>query len=580
MRLITLSMFYFIGTLFSFSKPIFNTSLIGMHKKVIEHKVRIHIHKPIPSLLSDTTFLPDSNYQFPIAATLSSNAITTVSTFKNISLYWKPSEGSREREVLVRYRIKGTVNWSPAQPLWFDHRSPDSIGNNKYRSNEYRGSIVNLRSGTVYEIELFLTGANKIARTTTSTWNENFPIAKTIILPRISNKTLVITKGGNAAGYVLYTSSPGISSIIDVKNRHNYDIDIQAPFVIIRGLILKGAKIHGIRIAPFMTDIVIEKNDISGWGRIAEDGWGVDRDAGISTDNVNNTGLRMIIIQYNKIHTPRSNTNNWKQFRSSFNSYHPCGPQSISFNYTLGQLVIRGNNIYSDSSHYFNDGIGGGENFSFVSGFPGPDSDIYDNRISNCWDDAIESEGMNQNVRIFNNFIDLSYVAHGVSATSIGPLYVYRNITNRLQLSPQDTYNSGYWFKSQGMIAYGGRVYVYHNTMLTTQNEGGISDVGKILSNTISRNNILRSSKNAVIDQKGDLQTSCDYDLIDGSINTINPSHEIHGIFVVPQFDSKAPPQFRGLLPHTPGQDSGAIRIPNFNDHFKGKGPDMGAVEN
>src|SRR3982750_4785707 len=125
---------------------------------------------------------------------------------------------------------------------------------------------------------------------------------------------------------------------------------------------------------------------------------------------------------------------------------------------------------------------------------------------------------MKETERVYNNFIDMTFVAHGVSATSIGPLYVYRNITNRLQLSPFDGYNSGYWFKSQGMIAYGGRVYVYHNTMLTDQDQGGISDVGKVLSNTISRNNILRSAKRAVIDHTGDPQTSCDYDLIDGSI--------------------------------------------------------------
>jgi hypothetical protein len=306
----------------------------------------------------------------------------------------------------------------------------------------------------------------------------------------------------------------------------------------------------------------------------------VDRDAGVSSVNEDYTGLRRIIIQYNKIHHPRSNSNSWKQNRTAFTSaYHPRGPQSVSFNYTLGQLVIRGNDIYSDSSHYFNDGIGGGENYSFVSGFPGPDSDIYDNRVSNCWDDAIESEGMNQNVRVFNNYIDLALVAHGVSATSIGPLYVYRNITNRLQRSATDSYNSGNWFKSQGYDAYGGRVYVYHNTMLTTQ-ESGISDVGKTLANTISRNNILRSAKRAVIDRKGDPQTSCDYDLIDGSITTINQKHEIHAIYAVPQFDMNAPLQSRGLLPHTPGQDDGAIRIPNFNDNFKGKAPDMGAVEN
>ena len=82
-----------------------------------------------------------------------------------------------------------------------------------------------------------------------------------------------------------------------------------------------------------------------------------------------------------------------------------------------------------------------------------------------------------------------------------------------------------------------------------------------------------------MVDLTGDPRTSCDYDLIDGSILTINHAHEKNAIFAVPQFDTNAPIEHRGLLLHTPGQDGG-VRIPNFNDNFKGKAPDMGAVEN
>jgi hypothetical protein len=542
---------------------------------------KISQHSFKKSQTNNTDFgngLPNSSYHFPDNGTLSNDRLITVSTFQNISVYWKPAEGASEREALIRYRSRGTTNWAQGQSLWFDNREADSIGNNVNRSKEYRGSIVMLRPGTTYEIEVFLKGAKKFARTTTSTWSENFPVAKTVILPSLSNKTLVITQGGTSSGYVLYTAPAG-GATIDVKNYENYDVDVRAPYVIIHGLVLKGAMQDAIRIAPDMTDIVIEKNDISGWGRIAPDGWGVDRDAAVSTDNVENTGLKRIIIRYNKMHHPRSNANNWKQYRAAYGSGHPGGPQSVSFNSTLGQLVIQGNEVYSDTAHYFNDCIGGEENYSYTSGFPGPDSDIYDNTFSNGWDDAIETEGMNQNVRVYKNFIDLSFVAHGVSATSIGPLYVFRNITNRLQLSPGSGYNSGYWFKSQGKDAYGGRVYVYHNTMLTIQNEGGISDVGATLGNTISRNNILRSVKNAVIDRKGDPQTSCDYDLIDGSITSVNSNHEKNAIFAIPQFDMTDPVEHRGLITGSPGQDGGAIRIPNINDNFKGKAPDMGAVE-
>ena len=323
---------------------------------------------------------------------------------------------------------------------------------------------------------------------------------------------------------------------------------------------------------------MIDSNDISGWGRSAPDGGALHEEMGVGSDNIPYTHLKRIIIQNNKIHHPRYGSNSWKEYRTYLSTYHPIGTNAIGFYADDGQLIIRNNNIYSYPGQYFMDGVGGSENFAYNSGFPGPDSDIYDNRISGCWDDGIETEGMNQNVRVFNNFIDRCLVAHGVSATSIGPLYVYRNITNNLQQSAEQSYNSGYWFKSQGQIAYGGRVYCYHNTMLTTQDEGGISDVGKVLSNTISRNNILRS-KRAVIDHIGDPQTSCDYDLVDGSITSVNPNHEKHAIFAAPKFDMKEPLQSRGLLPNTPGYDAG-IKIPNFNDNFKGKAPDMGAIEN
>ncbi len=87
---------------------------------------------------------------------------------------------------------------------------------------------------------------------------------------------------------------------------------------------------HGIRIAPKIADIVIEKNNISGWGRVADDGWGLDRDAAVSTDNVDNTGLRRIINQYNKMHHPQSHANNWKQYRSN-RSGHPVGRSLLAF---------------------------------------------------------------------------------------------------------------------------------------------------------------------------------------------------------------------------------------------------------
>ena len=90
-------------------------------------RISIPVHKSVTVAAADIDFLADSNYQFPATGTLSSDKITTVSTFENISLYWKPFDGASTREALVRYRIKGTVKWAQAQSLWFDDRTADSI---------------------------------------------------------------------------------------------------------------------------------------------------------------------------------------------------------------------------------------------------------------------------------------------------------------------------------------------------------------------------------------------------------------------------------------------------------------------
>jgi len=64
--------------------------------------------------------------------------------------------------------------------------------------------------------------------------------------------------------------------------------------------------------------------------------------------------------------------------------------------------VCRYNRVYGSSGHYYNDGIGGYQNES-VNGAASNDSDIYGNIVSEVWDDAIESDGGNRNVRIFGN---------------------------------------------------------------------------------------------------------------------------------------------------------------------------------
>src|SRR5206468_7436829 len=92
-------------------------------------------------------------------------------------------------------------------------------------------------------------------------------------LPESSDQTLQITQSGTPNGYILYEPAPGKSATIDVGKAKDFDVVVNAKYVIIRGLTLKGAKHSGILLGPTaeansadVSDIVIEHNDISGWG--------------------------------------------------------------------------------------------------------------------------------------------------------------------------------------------------------------------------------------------------------------------------------------------------------------------------
>ena len=97
--------------------------------------------------------------------------------------------------------------------------------------------------------------------------------------------------------------------------------------------------------------------------------------------------------------------------------------------------MIRYNECWSDMEHMFNDVIGGGSNGSF-RGSPGPDSDIYGNFVSHCWDDGLEVEGGSRNVRVWDNYITQCMNMIGNAPASIGPLYIWRNVVAHSQSQP------------------------------------------------------------------------------------------------------------------------------------------------
>lgn len=508
-----------------------------------------------------------------------------VPTFQCAGLYWSPEGGSAENVCHARYRRAGEESWKEALPLWFDGRSSGDLPAEHRR--QYRGSLVNLTPGTEYEVELSLEETGRRSSLRVRTWAETFPVGETVVV-HDSDSPLTVNTSGTPAGYTLYTHSPDSkTAAVDVANRHAQCVEVRASNVILRGLTLKGAAEHGIRLFEGCHDIIIEDCDISGWGRIAEDGWGRDLDSAVYSHAGD---LARVIMQRNHIHHPRSDSNNWKETRPGPGKRepdHPEGPQAVYFEDSRGNHVFRYNTIWSDDDHQYNDIFGGGSNFSF-RGFPNRDSDIYGNRLSHCWDDAVESEGANCNVRIWGNYTTECFVSVACASTSIGPLYVWRNVTDVMREAP-GVWSSGF-LKTSDKTG-GGRIFVFHNAILQPARPGGgASDTagarqglgwGGPMVNVTSRNNILNVRENAIRKQTDDPLGDYDYDLFTGQSRILD-QREKHGIRGEPIYvegsgmqDGKG--RFQ-LSPKSPGYDAG-VRLPNFNDDYTGQAPDIGAHE-
>lgn len=514
--------------------------------------------------------------QSAVAAAPRADDPRAVATFEAIGLYWKPGADPGPEGCAVRYRRQGEAAWKAGLPLWYDERN-----------EECRGSLVHLASGTTYEVEL--SAAKAKARLAAGTWPEAFPVGRTVRLPQGTREDpLVIREGGRPGAYVLYEAHPH-GTTLDAAGRRAHNVEIAAPYVIVRGLVLRGAARDAIVLREGAHDVVIEDNDISGWGRyrktVRED-WklGVNLDSGIRA------GCRRwerkaerIVIQRNRIHDPRYGANSW-----SFG--HPAGPQGITFSHCGGNHVIRFNEIVADDpQRYFNDAIGGEDNES-EDGFPRADSDIYGNVVKGAWDDGIEAEGGNRNVRIWANRIDRTAIGIATTVTHHGPIYLFRNVyarSRKLSERPADRDDRGPMFKAGDKDGYGGgRRYVFHNTSLQPRPAAGArlpagagaglsGNTGQPLANTVSRNNIFyvwRPDWPAIRETGRGAPNDFDYDLFNGRLK-VEGAAERHGVRASPGFE-------RGerLARGSPGIDQGA-RLPNFNDGFVGKAPDMGACE-
>jgi len=529
-------------------------------------------------LLSVCTVSLDASASAPQGATNRSATPFAIPTFHCLGLYWSAPGGAADKEVLVRYRSRGAADWEDALAMRYN-----PIPKTDEDLADYRGSIVNLKPATAYEVQLTLAGTTTTTNLTAATWSESFPVGETTLV-RGGDAPLTINKSGTSEAWRVYD---GQSSTIDVRHRSDSCVTINASYVIVRGFTLRGAGatnlaprriIGAIRIEGGH-HIVIEGCDISDWGRLnPATGFGFDYDAAIFS---NRKELKRLVVQRCKLHHPTFDGSTWYE---PVYPTHTAGPQCISLFNTAGNHVIRYNECFSDLEHMYNDGIGGGSNGSF-QGSPGPDSDIYGNYISHCWDDGLEVEGGSRNVRVWDNYITQCMMMIGNAPASIGPLYIWRNVVTHSQSQPNagggNFLKMGYANSEDWMT---GQMYIFHNTIFRSDEwlpTGGLGG-SRLVKHTMSRNNILhvRSSRDySASANKQNTGNDFDFDLSNGRIP---PDHETHGVrgepIYVPgagYYSATGTGRFQ-LAPDSPGVAAGQ-RIPNFSDTPAGQAPDIGA---
>ncbi|KPL06453.1 hypothetical protein AMJ85_10495 [candidate division BRC1 bacterium SM23_51] len=504
-----------------------------------------------------------------------------VPTFECVGVYYKSPDCG---ECKLHYRKQESGKWRQGLSLVYDPRN-----------GEYRGSLVGLEPDTPYVIRLEC--GDRREELVTRTRSELFPVGKTTYLDDGStDKIIHITESGTDDAYHLVTPREGAKTTIDVRNTQDYTAVIDADYVILRGVELKNAAIHGILVKKGRHDIVIEDCRITFWGRSGGPrtfGNVGGSDSAIYAER----GAGNLVIQRNLIEHPRGASNDWE-------TGHPSGPQGISLINSSGGNIIRYNEIRSTEDHGYNDAIGGAENFS-AEGSPNRDSDIYSNIIRNVWDDAIESEGANMNVRIWGNYIDLTFQFVATASTYKGPLYIFRNIWHRSRRTHRNPIG-GSMIKTGGRYEFrGGRRYIFHNTAL--QPSGALNVIGnRAVPNCVTRNNVFDCPGRFVSSRLVTPPSDFDYDFYSGMDKGI-PQEE-HGVSLrwnqggfVESYSlefypsptvtvtkwGKIPIEFAGkekiitdpvVTVPNPIIDAGAV-IPGFNDDYAGKAPDLGAFE-
>lgn len=440
-------------------------------------------------------------------------------TFESCSYYLS---GAEDAECQVFYRllsVDGT--WRKAYKPYFDAEG-----------KELRGSLVRLEAGREYDI--FAVLGQDTLRTTFTTWSDEPVVGRRIKISRLKKEKdgSIVIKGlhGTSAAWIEVVGDKMVKAGKEGEAAILID---DCSYVIFNNLTVRGGRLHGIKTGKRAENIRFQNCDISHWGReaVSQDsiGWYLDSDG--NTIN-NDAGLCIykshnIVLERSYIHDPNGRTNTWSGIVKTgpwtgreYVFTHPQGPNAVYVMQSRGGIVLRHNDLVGSQTHRYNDPVEAWQNKDVYGGFAF-DADIYGNVMAFGQDDAIELDGGQCNVRVYDNRIEQTYCGISTAPNRRGPSYIFCNLLWNMTNSDGKTGNA---IKNGGGKTYTqGMQYLFNNTIIHAG--GGMAGVGygkddnRELFRATLRNNIilsLRSDKSS--ERKGlcinDVYCSseCDFD--------------------------------------------------------------------
>ena len=387
-----------------------------------------------------------------------SGAVRTVPGYAGASIY---ITADTKDTPTVEYRKKGENSWLPA---YTPVLSPDK--------KEFRLSIFNLLENTSYEYRVI--GKNGEQKGFFTTKNSDVPVAQTIVLtPENFKNHRFISRSGSPDGYIRYTAKPGTVLTGDKKYPDAVLLK-NAKYIILDGLTLRGGGHSCVQVSNCQY-IQIKNCDIGLWGVERKP---YDLKDPVSTDDAyrrlqydgkhyinNQSGIKIrdsedVLVERNFIHDPNSKANSW--FYT-----HPWGPQGIHVGFSQ-KVTIRWNDVIGGDNHRFNDVIESWGN-GHPKGGPGVDAEIYGNYLAFCNDDAIELDGIQQNVRFFHNRLEGFFAGVSTAPCMNGPSYIVEN----LLMKPSDEFGKcNAMIKNGGFAWYPGKIFIFGNTFVGNKLHG------------------------------------------------------------------------------------------------------------